>query len=1180
MAGAAPRGRPIEVVTTCWDVNGSPGGTQTLANLRRLSIADRCTVWSLSEIIACAAFAFTLVVANNAMASQPVPLDPNPNSANTVVGVHIPPYLTPVGFAPLNGSNSSHYVAFTARYRSDISSSGPSNNGIVLLEVVDPNSGAVSFSNQTLGVQSVSPPLAVDIDKDGIDEVALWAGGRLMIFNLNGTILANWVLDADANSLAPTPEIGVARSIAGDEEFILEGRQGDVMRVSLTGSVIWRTHLAARPLVGGVLVWDFDGDNQTEIAVADGSWAPNLPEDLAIQGFTFLGNSTYLLDAITGVVIRNVSIPGAFSWLDAPFGTTNPTFDTAGSGGAVEIWETNQPGDLFVISLGRGVGTVSLIDGSAGPVGGISACRGSNGAAPLLYFARAQGTTSTVIGKNGSSTPLSISIPGGFIQSMAALPPAEAGHPCNVVLVNNSLSLLEGGTGAPLGAFPLGTPAPRSVRGIDFDADGFSELVVTGFDPAAGASGEEWVGFLDISNPPLSISNRPAGDIVDIFPGGVVWTNLTVSVSGFPVQTEMRGIAIVMAPDNGGASYDFQAASFGIPAKDRDFLVDAANSTVAFSVSVLIIRIRIGADWAYGGPPNGSLALRISLTNRSSFLLPIERTAAIHMQVELVNDPALETAGRTLGNEDWITSTNQLNLSAGPLRYLGTNQLVPSFSVRWNLTVRPTSNASAGTDPQGYFRAVWSFPLFGPGVENGSVALSIGFGTRSLALVNWTIRIDRLIPTILRVEVATSSGGWFQSSNVSVGVMACDEGSGVNDSTIGFLDGMGAMIGGTAELVVSLGNGCYDVLILHQFLPGNTTFGVTVGDLAGNVNATSPSYPLRIDPYGISYGSFLPSAWVNHTSPVVSIAVADAGGSGINLSTLAISIRGSPTDTPNFVPLGVQGFSVETTVTYATQLESDGVFLVQYRGYDRAGNGPAFSEVYLLRVDASAPVLTNDDWCSPAVRNESRIAMAFRAEDNSSGIALERSFFVLLDSGGATLAFPIEAQNYTISRGGRILSVFSAMTLLPGNSTLIFDLWDRAGNELRVTCGLFYNVPPRVTIEGVADGQAIESGTVISVMVGVVDPDGSTWNLTATYDGIPLVGGPCYSIPITLGNHSLRVVVRDEYGAVNTSEVDFVGRAPSAQVPLSPPFALFAAIIGVVVLAVFLAYRIGRRRAE
>ncbi len=226
--------------------------------------------------------------------------------------------------------------------------------------------------------------------------------------------------------------------------------------------------------------------------------------------------------------------------------------------------------------------------------------------------------------------------------------------------------------------------------------------------------------------------------------------------------------------------------------------------------------------------------------------------------------------------------------------------------------------------------------------------------------------------------------GWLQSRTVSFSITVDDgDGAGVDTSTIAYsysTTGTGAGAFSRWKYVNMSGDAasvrCTIVLTLEEGVDNYVRFRAS--DLAQNGPTRSDDYRLRIDGGAPSVTPLTPTSnhWLNHTSVTCSVRFDDRGGSGYNTSGMEYRFTtagdGAFTDWIAF-----DGDAVVRS-TWATRGDSyvvnpNGSFTwlvtitfvegrsnaIQWRGWDKAGNGPRASRIVEVFIDSRAPQFRN-----------------------------------------------------------------------------------------------------------------------------------------------------------------------------------------------------------------------------
>ncbi len=211
---------------------------------------------------------------------------------------------------------------------------------------------------------------------------------------------------------------------------------------------------------------------------------------------------------------------------------------------------------------------------------------------------------------------------------------------------------------------------------------------------------------------------------------------------------------------------------------------------------------------------------------------------------------------------------------------------------------------------------------------------------------------------------------WQTNSTVLCGVHIIDFASGVEGETVEYrlANGSAGRFGEWQPAPIS---GTQGTMVPSQTI--NLTEGPNnwiqwrAKDAAGNGPTSSPKYQIPVDTQGVTYHDFYPSPlhMFNQTNVTINITMADFKGSGVNVSSIQMSLRSSgatqygdwfepkmmvineTSSITDSLPCGPEMVRISIIVT---DLQNGTENYIRFRALDMAGNGYTESEEFNIRV--------------------------------------------------------------------------------------------------------------------------------------------------------------------------------------------------------------------------------------
>ena len=437
----------------------------------------------------------------------------------------------------------------------------------------------------------------------------------------------------------------------------------------------------------------------------------------------------------------------------------------------------------------------------------------------------------------------------------------------------------------------------------------------------------------------------------------------------------------------------------------------------------------------------------------------------------------------------FATTTLAVKLTSHPAAFSHS----PTASFAWGTTGTGTVTCRLDAGPWAKCSKKRSYP----GLADGAHAFTVRIATRRQsrsAVYHWTV--DTLAPS--DPIVAGGSSGW---TNAAVTITA----SGSTDAN-----------GVTYQSRRSLNAGAWSSPVngpsISITAAGTTWVQFRAVDRAGNATAWAPAG-----------GTATATAMIDKTAPTVPLV---AGGSAAWSDAQSVTITPSGSTDAGGSGLGAYEYRTSSdggatwgaaTAAASLPVSAEGQTQVEYRGTDLAGNVSAWSAPALVRLDRTAPAVTQSGGAA-AWSNAASVLVAASATDAGAG-GITYAYRTSTD-GGATWSGTVAGASVPISAAGQTLVEFQATDAVgnaspwPGSPPPGGAVWlDRTAPAAPtgVTGGsLAWQKVPSVTIS--ASGAADAGGSGLGAYQYRTSTNGgTTWSsarnapATVTADGTTLV---------------------------------------------------------------------------
>jgi hypothetical protein len=405
------------------------------------------------------------------------------------------------------------------------------------------------------------------------------------------------------------------------------------------------------------------------------------------------------------------------------------------------------------------------------------------------------------------------------------------------------------------------------------------------------------------------------------------------------------------------------------------------------------------------------------------------------------------------------------------------------------------------------------------------------------------IRVDTI--NVTYTDAFPDPGVWQTVLAVECGVTIQDmDGAGIEAASIQYRVS-NQNLSGYGEWMVWTGSSTdAEVISVSQTVDmGNTPFNYVqwrAKDIAGNGYTTSPHYRVKVDTLPIQFSDFAPTDGpFDHSVIMVLLNVSDGDlGSGVDMGSIEYRVQDSTGAWSDWEWAGMEGARPRDRFGKDLTL-ADGTNLVQFRGWDVAGNGPGASDTYTLVVDTTGPGFGVVSPGPEEKQAEAEVTVGITITDAVVGLDSSTVEYQFATDGDLRDEWHTAPAT---SNGEGGFTVLVSITLSPGEDNLVqFRASDLLGNTaVSDAASIWVNRAPTATIRSpVAEESYVDRDMVVLNATGSSDPDGDALNYTWYMEGsdVPLGWGRVLETTLVAGEYNVTLVVRDDVGAEGTTSV-------------------------------------------
>jgi hypothetical protein len=546
------------------------------------------------------------------------------------------------------------------------------------------------------------------------------------------------------------------------------------------------------------------------------------------------------------------------------------------------------------------------------------------------------------------------------------------------------------------------------------------------------------------------------------------------------------------------------------------------------------------------------------------------------------------------GNE-WIATNNVLvGITADDNGMSGVDASTLEFAFRGSMGYGSWTRSEVMTDPDGQV-VNGTATVFLPDGDDYHLKWRVSDLVGNIAMLPEEIQLRIDTRNVSFTESVPGKFEWQNSTRVLVGTTIRDlEGSGIDVSSVMYrishnnVSGYGEWKRYTgqhtdsrkieARVYVDMGEGI------------NNYIQWRAADIAGNGPKVSEHFNIIVDTVPITFRGFQPRSTASHEDVEVSV-VADDGpmGSGVDHQSIQFRYRSGEVGYTAWESVKVESIMIrevvdgETIVRIEYQITSiiDKLVegdnnLVQFRGYDELGNGPAISKEYRISVDSEGPLISIIQPMGGEVQRDPVVTFTIRLSDPVSGIDVERVRFRHGTEGEESFGNWSRMPVMVVGEGyeGTI-----SITMERGRDNWVqFESFDKMGNRgFTPPTVVWVNRLPIANINWPKDGE--EFVGVFEGMLnadGTLDPDGDPLTYEWFVDGESRSIGsdPQTQIQLDKGGHEITLVVTDPYGGTSEETISIVVKDETYQFSSGWAILLILVVVVAVVAAIiYLRYR-------
>ncbi|MEO8379456.1 MAG: Ig-like domain-containing protein [Acidobacteriota bacterium] len=410
-----------------------------------------------------------------------------------------------------------------------------------------------------------------------------------------------------------------------------------------------------------------------------------------------------------------------------------------------------------------------------------------------------------------------------------------------------------------------------------------------------------------------------------------------------------------------------------------------------------------------------------------------------------------------------------------------------------------------------------------------TVAAEILDLTNNTGRITSTFRVDTIGPTGTIVAPAAR----VRTATPLVNAEYADGGSGIDSSSVA-LTVDGALIAD----VLSPGPDSAAGTLVTPLVDGPHTLQVDFSDRAGNPASLSTAFVVDTVAPQLAIAVPAMNTFVNTSTPPFRITYDDPNGTGVDTSTLRLTLRRGSEDAIDVTSYVTITVNEATGLVPATAPLTDGTYHLRAVVVDGAGNESTAETSF--EVDTLAPVV---EVVSPAANGyvaSSTPQFSIVWSDALSGVATA-SVLVFIDEVDRT-------ERFTLTSAGATGRLEAAEALAEGAHAIRVVAFDRATNAAAVVQQTFTvdTIVPTVAIDAPASGGYVGPAPYV-VTIHHADTGGSgiapAW-VVVTLDGTDRTAE--FTVTSDTTTASIATALTDGAHTLNVSVLDWAGNAASA----------------------------------